>query len=588
VLMASVILLPAPVLLIAVAATAWAGDAGPAPAPDAPATSAPAPMIELIGFGSSDETFKEYPRTLPRLKELGVRWVRMFPEWSSMQPRQGEWDWKDADGLVAACRKNNIRALGVLRYFAPWASAGTDSRTFPLKDMQFWRDYVKACVGRYKNDVGAWEVWNEPNSTAFNKGGSPKDYADLVREACKAAREVNPKAKVGVTCASFDLIYLDQVLGQGAAAFCDFVCVHPYPSAAMLYGNEPSFLGMAERLRGLIEKHKMPQTTEMWITEIGVGSGSGSAAEDARQAEGLAKTFILAAAQGFQKVFWFEMKGPHGLSVLNADYSPKPSGVAAGVLARTLGARRYAGWLNLEWQAYGFMFDGEGGPVLAAWAPPKTDVRLTFASAVTTVDMAGEETHVPAGATMALTTVPLLVKNPPADLVQTARGQVAKEFPWSAGYSKETEVWCRLAAANNTHGLKQIEWGDGGVTRAGLAGADEYRSTQKSANGSYMYFDVDNTFAAFGDNDLEITVTARCSPGNKGSLRICYESKSGYHETPGYWAIPGDDKWYENTFHIADANFAVTWGWNFRIDVGQSPADVWVKAVRVKRNAPKK
>jgi hypothetical protein len=52
--------------------------------------------------------------------------------------------------------------------------------------------------------------------------------------------------------------------------------------------------------------------------------------------------------------------------------------------------------------------------------------------------------------------------------------------------------------------------------------------------------------------------------------------------------VPGDDKWYGQTFHVTDANFADTWGWNFRIDVAGSPADVWVKEVKVKRNAPKK
>ena len=87
---------------------------------------------------------------------------------------------------------------------------------------------------------------------------------------------------------------------------------------------------------------------------------------------------------------------------------------------------------------------------------------------------------------------------------------------------------------------------------------------------------------------IHVAVVARCSPGNKGSLRLCYESRTGYHETPGAWTVPGDDKWYEHTFHVTDANFADTWGWNFRIDVAGSPADVWVKEVKVKRNAPKK
>jgi hypothetical protein len=582
------------VWLLVAASSRVPGAPGPA-ASAAPAGSAAAgafaPMSDLIGFGSSGESFGEYPRTFPRLKELGVHWVRMFPEWAAVQPRQGEWDWRASDSLVATGRENGIKTLGVFCYFAPWSSSRSgDTRAFPVRDMQFWRDYVKRCVARYRADIDAWEVWNEPNSGAFNKGGSVKDYADLVREAYGAAKEVEPKIKIGITCASFDVNYLDQVMGQGAAGCFDFVAVHPYNSIDFLFGYEASYLGMAANLRKLIEKHKMPEATEMWITEIGLTTPN-TAAENARQAEALAKAFILSAAQGFRKVFWFEARGPRygtgDFSILSSDYSLRPSGQATGALAHTLGARRYAGWLNPEGRSYGFLFDGEGGPVLAVWAPPKMDVKLRLPSEVTTVDMAGKETVVPAQQDILLTTMPLLVKAPPADLVQAARSQCAKPFPWGTDYAKEREAWCRLAVANTDHGLMQKPWGDGATT-TGLVDGDEYRSTAKAKRSPYMYFDVDNTFAAFGDNDLDVTVVARCSPGNKGSLRLCYESLTGYHETPGAWTVPGDDKWYEHTFHVTDANFADTWGWNFRIDVAGSPADVWVKEVKVKRNALKK
>jgi hypothetical protein len=582
--------------LLLIAACPPAAGAPAAAASAAPVASASdpafAPMSDLIGFGSSGESFGEYPRTFPRLKELGVRWVRMFPEWAGVQPRQGEWNWRVSDSLLATGRENRIKTLGVFCYFASWSSSRNgDTRAFPVRDMQFWRDYVKGCVERYKNEIDAWEVWNEPNSGAFNKGGSIQDYADLVREAYKAAKAVDPKIKIGITCVSFDVNYLDQAMSQGAAGCFDFVAVHPYNSIGFLFGDEASYLGMAANLRKLIEKHEMPRATEMWITEIGLQT-RGGAAENARQAEALAKTFILGAAQGFQKVFWFEVKGPSygakgDFSILNSDYSPRPAGQATGALARTLGARRYAGWLDPAGRSYGFIFDGEGGPVLAVWAPPETDVKIRFPSAVTTVDMTGSETAVPAQQDIVLTTMPLLVKDPPADLVQTAKSQVAKPFPWGTDYANERQAWCRLAVANTHHGVAQRERGDGATT-AGLVDGDAYRSTNKSKRSPYMYFDVDNTFAAFGDNDLDITVVARCSPGNRGRLRLCYESLTGYHETPGAWTIPGDDQWYEHTFHVTDANFADTWGWNFRIDVAGSPADVWVKEVKVNRNAPKK
>lgn len=112
-----------------------------APAPAAPATPpAFAPMSDLIGFGSSGESFGEYPRTFPRLKELGVHWVRMFPEWADVQPKEGQWNWSVADSLVATGRENGIKTLGVFCYFAPWSSSRDgDTRAFPVRDMRFAR-----------------------------------------------------------------------------------------------------------------------------------------------------------------------------------------------------------------------------------------------------------------------------------------------------------------------------------------------------------------------------------------------------------------------------------------------------------------
>ena len=44
-----------------------------------------------------------------------------------------------------------------------WASADGGTRKFPIKDIQYWREYVSGTVGRYKDDVKYWEVWNEFN-----------------------------------------------------------------------------------------------------------------------------------------------------------------------------------------------------------------------------------------------------------------------------------------------------------------------------------------------------------------------------------------------------------------------------------------
>ena len=131
------------------------------------------------GIGSGAEWSGEYPRFTPMLKAAGARWLRLFPEWQSIQPKQGQWRWDGPDALVAQARANDLRVVGVWCYFAPWASADGGTRKGPIKDLQYWRDYVTETVKRYQKDIWYWEVWNEFNFR-FDANGSPSEF--LIRE----------------------------------------------------------------------------------------------------------------------------------------------------------------------------------------------------------------------------------------------------------------------------------------------------------------------------------------------------------------------------------------------------------------------
>ena len=110
------------------------------------------------GIASGAEWAGDYPKFNPMLKAAGVRWLRFFPEWQSIQPRRGTWNWGSSDDLVLNARANGIQMTGCLGYFAPWASADGGTRQGPIKNIQYWRDFVRATTSRYKNDIRHWEV----------------------------------------------------------------------------------------------------------------------------------------------------------------------------------------------------------------------------------------------------------------------------------------------------------------------------------------------------------------------------------------------------------------------------------------------
>lgn len=542
------------------------------------------------GMASGAEWAGDFPQFIPLLKEAGVRWFRYFPEWQSIQPRQGEWKWDYADRLVTTARENGIQLTGVLAYFAPWASADGGTRRGPVKDMQYWRDYACATFSRYRNDIRHWEVWNEVNVGFYQGIDKPKEYSELVAAAYEEARKVDAGIRIGIGVANFDVGFLDAAIRAGARDHFDYVAVHPYENiAAAMAGGESGYLSLAGSLRRMLKANGQRDDIELWITETGVQSTiDPNEVADAKQAEAMAKVYVLSVAQGFERVCWFEVRGPaygkgtdHG--IIRKDWSVRPAYGTLQAMTRVLGpAPRYAGWLKLSETGYGFVFETEDKPVLVAWMPPAESGRLTFDAPVQVVDIAGGATELAAGAALALSRVPLFVAGLPAPLVAQARAQKDQPFPWGKDFSKAAVATCRLGAKNLDQGVQQVR----SETTAVVNDLTEsWRRTDfaHGGEGRYVYFRVDPTFAGFGNKAMEVTVVARrTDPAKDAGMNLTYESIKGYRNAGSWFGLPAGDGWHEHTWKVDDANFVGGWGWNFRTDSVASGGEVSIREVRVK------
>src|SRR5690606_15911054 len=148
-----------------------------------------------------------------------------------------------------------------------------------------------------------------------------------------------------------------------------------------------------------------PENTPLWITEIGTQSTiEPNAEKDAAQADSVVMCYVLSLAQGFDKVFWFEARGPaygkgtdHG--IIRKDWSPRPVYHAFATMTKVLGPTpEYLGWLNVGEGAFGFLFDIAQRseekitpPVMVAWSPLGQEGKhiLKFDTQVTMVDVLG-------------------------------------------------------------------------------------------------------------------------------------------------------------------------------------------------------
>ena len=555
-----------------------------------PAATAGSPW----GFVSSSEWLTPaHERFLPMMRDAGITWFRFCPDWSAIQPRHGEFNFDYPDTVIREAYKNGIHVSGVFAYMAPWASSKNTTVDFPIKDIRYWRDFVEAMVKRYPS-VTHWEVWNEFNSSAFSRNSTPADYAELVRVAYETAKKANPDAKIGISCANFAVPWFDAVIKAGCGPF-DFVAVHPYENIGeVVHGGEAGYLSMVKSLREMLAANNRPANLPLWITEVGIQAPvAPDPVKDRIQADILVKTYALSLAQGFEKVCWFEARGPnygHGTDhgIIRQDWTLRPAYAALGTLTKALGPTPvYQGWLNPGTDGYAFVFSPspKDAPVVIAWAPPGRTLEVSFPEPLTRVTCDGAAEQLAANRKFELTQNPVFLKPAAASasrILPQAKKNASQPFPWGSDYSKAREVSTRLGAENVDNGIQLVQ----SHTQPDQVGVEPCRRPDFASgdHGRYMQFRVNPSFAGFNDKDLEITVVARCLPGKPTGFKIAYESATGYRDVPNGWKnIPADDKWHELTWTVSDASFVGAWGWNFRTDAIGAPHECYIREVRVKK-----
>lgn len=156
------------------------------------------PARAAVVFANTDIGFSEGAATaglvgrLDRMEAFAGKGLllRLDLNWWAVQGcRTCTPDFSTLDTEVNAAHARGMRVLLILDYAPPWANGGhTDDKWFPLTDSD-WQTIVDATVSHFHGRVSAYEVWNEPNFTAFGNFGDNsvaarrQRYWELVRIA---------------------------------------------------------------------------------------------------------------------------------------------------------------------------------------------------------------------------------------------------------------------------------------------------------------------------------------------------------------------------------------------------------------------
>jgi len=355
--------------------------------------------------------------------DCGVRWTRDEFSWERIEPRKGQFNWKDTDDGVNAERAAGLKILGLLAYSASWARRDPGRFTSPPKNVEDYANFVYAVVSRYRDRVHHWELWNEPDSPVFwPPNPQVGEFAALVEAGVRAAKRADPTCTVmpaGLLVGMNHVDnwrYLEDLMKFPCGKLVDVVAWHAYCDPL-----SPEKGKYAERTRMLSERSLGKR---LWLTEQGWPTAKrpdGTRLPAAAQRDYLVRAHVLALSDpAVDTFFWFLFRDgqdrdhdyEQSYGLLNPDLTPKPSFPAYVTMTGLIGGAKPLGVRQLDGKIVRAAFArADGGEVAVCWCPTGTaEVPLATLDArpgVRAVDSCGNALPTGAGRTLALSGAPV-------------------------------------------------------------------------------------------------------------------------------------------------------------------------------------
>lgn len=253
-----------------------------------------------VGIADSNiyftDSLDEVIEHLNLIESLGVKNVRLLVPWIFVQPDDPmggpvDWDldlnWAKLDQIVREVDRRGMGILGVLQWSPDWATDGTTGSGHP-SDVQDFADFAAAVADRYRDEITAYEVWNEPNASFFWNPVDPVEYTNLLKATYTSLKAVNPNITVVGAVVSATLTwgettmnpvdFVEAMYAAGADGFFDAISFHPYnfdtkfSEQDELDWRELMPLFQVQKIRELMDSHLEPgeEQLKIWISEYGL------------------------------------------------------------------------------------------------------------------------------------------------------------------------------------------------------------------------------------------------------------------------------------------------------------------------------
>ncbi len=211
---------------------------------------APRTMNPMVGIHTrvTDEVAPaRIYRTFEMARAMGAAWVVEFFPWPYLEPEPGRYAWEHSDLRIFLARREGLKVIARIGMVPGWARPWRAPATYLGPEAVFpFARFAAAFAARYRDQIAALVIWNEPN-LYIEWGDRPPDpvaFVALMKAVYTAVKPVAPELPVlaggpaptleDSPHAMNDLRFLQEVYALGIAPYLDGWAMHPYG-----FGNPP-------------------------------------------------------------------------------------------------------------------------------------------------------------------------------------------------------------------------------------------------------------------------------------------------------------------------------------------------------------
>ncbi len=130
----------------------------------------PAVLIGSQYYVNTGDSPEQVRAGIRAMAQAGLKLVRIFLQWTHVEPRQGQWDWSQYDALFDAAGEGGLGVIITLTALHPpgWMRVSYGPQDLgPLDDEVYWeraKDYIRRVSERYSKRpaLHSWILSNEP------------------------------------------------------------------------------------------------------------------------------------------------------------------------------------------------------------------------------------------------------------------------------------------------------------------------------------------------------------------------------------------------------------------------------------------